>query len=78
MNPSFGTNLKKFLFSNITDNNLENLKSNILNSIYTYIPEITVIEIVINPDADYNLMELSINYVLNISNTPDQVTVQFQ
>ena len=78
MNPNFGTLLRRFLFEGITDNNIESLRESISNSIAIYIPEVTVLEIIISPNADYNSIELSINYVLKISNTPDQVTVQFQ
>jgi phage baseplate assembly protein W len=77
MNPLFGTGLREFLFEGITDFNIENLKLDLINSINVFIPEITVLEISIIPNTDYNLIDLSINYVLNISNTPDQVTVQF-
>ena len=77
MNPNFGTNLKRFLFEGITDNNLETLKDNILNSILTYISEITVTNIILVPNTDNNLVDLTIEYYLNISQTPDQVTVQF-
>jgi len=77
MNPLFGTGLKNFLFEGITDSNIENLKLDLLNSINLFIPEITVINISIIPDKDYNLINLSINYRLNISNAPDQITVQF-
>lgn len=78
MNPLFGCNLKKFVFEGITETNIENLKANLLNSISIFVPEITVIEIAIAPNVDYNLIDLSVNYVLNISNTPDQVTIQLQ
>ena len=77
MNPNFGTNLKRFLFEGITDNNLEILKDNILNSILSYISEITVTNIILVPNTDNNLVDLTIEYYLNISQTPDQVTVQF-
>ena len=77
MNPNFGTNLKRFLFEGITDNNLETLKDNILNSILRYISEITVTNITLVPNTDNNLVDLTIEYYLNISQTPDQVTVQF-
>ena len=77
MNPNFGTNLKRFLFEGITDNNLETLKDNILNSILSYISEITVTNITLVPNTDNNLVSLTIEYYLNISQTPDQVTVQF-
>jgi phage baseplate assembly protein W len=78
MNPLFGTGLREFLFEGITDFSIENLKQDLRNSIYIYIPEVTVVDIITNINTDYNLVELSINYILNISNTPDQVTVQFQ
>jgi phage baseplate assembly protein W len=78
MNPNFGTLLRRFLFEGITDNNIETLRESISNSIAIYIPEIIVQEIIITPNADYNSLELYVNYILRISNTPDQVTVQFQ
>jgi hypothetical protein len=78
MNPNFGTLLRRFLFEGISGSNIEILRENILSSINIYIPQITVLEINIVPNIDYNLVELSVNYILNISNTPDQVTVQFQ
>jgi phage baseplate assembly protein W len=78
MNPLFGTGLRDFLFEGITDSNLENLKLDLINSINIFIPEIIVQEIIITPNVDYNSLELYVNYVLRISNTPDQVTVQFQ
>jgi phage baseplate assembly protein W len=78
MNPAFGTNLRRFIFEGITTTNTELLKENIVNSVSIYIPEITIQNITITPNIDYNLISLSIDYLLNISNTPDQVTVQFQ
>jgi phage baseplate assembly protein W len=77
MNPNFGTYLKRFLFEGITDSNLESLKDNLLNSISIYIPDITVTNIIITPNTDYNSIDLNIDYVVNISQSPDQVTVQF-
>jgi len=77
MNPNFGTNLKRFLFEGINNENIDTLKNNILNSISIYISEITVSGITIEPDTDYNTINLTIDYYLNISQTSDQVTVQF-
>jgi phage baseplate assembly protein W len=77
MNPTFGTLLKRFLFEGITDSNLESLKDNLLNSISIYIPDITVTNIIITPNTDYNSIDLNIDYIVDISQFPDQVTVQF-
>jgi phage baseplate assembly protein W len=76
MNPNFGTELRKFLFEGITDNNIELLKESLLNSISIYVPGITVTSIDVAPNADYNLIDLSVNYLINISQTPDEVTIQ--
>jgi phage baseplate assembly protein W len=78
MNPQFGTVLRKFLFEGITDSNIESLKINLQNSISVFIPEITVTNITIISNYDYNLVDITVDYILNISQTPDQVTVQFQ
>jgi phage baseplate assembly protein W len=77
MNPNFGCNLKRFLFEGITDNNLELLVNSLGNSISIFVPEITVTNISVVPTPDSNLIDLTINYYLNISETPDEVTVQF-
>ncbi len=78
MNPTFGCNLKRFIFEGINDSNFAFLEQNLLESISIFIPEITVTDILFDPETDSNIVNLSINYVLNISNTSDQVTVQFQ
>lgn len=77
MNPNFGCFLKRFLFEGITEDNMNELKVSLVNSINTFIPDITVNSIDVVANTDYNLIDLSINYTLNISQTPDQVTLQF-
>lgn len=77
MNPEFGCNLKKYIFEGITESNSELLVNNLANSIAIFIPEITVTNIIVTPNPDYNLIELTVDYIMNISQTPDQVTVQF-
>jgi phage baseplate assembly protein W len=61
MNPNFGTDLKRFLFEGITDSNSELLKNSLLFSISLYVPEITVTSIVVQPNTDYNLIDLYVN-----------------
>ena len=78
MNPEFGADIRKSLFENITDSNIELLKFKISDAINIFIPEIILGNIDVTPDFDYNTLNITINYRLIISNTPDQVTVQFQ
>jgi phage baseplate assembly protein W len=78
MNPNFGCDLRKFLFEGITDANSETLINSLTDSISVFIPQITVRNIILDPSPDSNSVNLTVNYILNISNTPDEVTVQFQ
>jgi phage baseplate assembly protein W len=77
MNPEFGADIRKSLFDNITDSSIELLKLKIIDAISIFIPEVVLGEISVIPDIDYNTLDVTINYRLAISNTPDQVTVQF-
>jgi uncharacterized protein len=77
MNPNFGCNLRRFLFEGITENNIDNLKENLNNSIAVFVPEISVTDITVVSNNDFNTIDLTVNYFLIISSTPDQVTVQF-
>jgi phage baseplate assembly protein W len=80
MNPNFGCNLRRFLFEGITESNIELVAASLNNSISIFIPEITVTNIEIAPTSDTNTsntLNIIISYYLNISQTPDQITVQF-
>jgi phage baseplate assembly protein W len=77
MNPEFGTDLRKSLFENVTNSSIELLKIKIADAVGIFIPEIYLGDISINSDPDHNTLSITINYRLIISNTPDQVTVQF-
>ena len=78
MNPLFGTGLRDFLFEGITESNIENLKLDLTTNINTFIPEILITNLDVVSNYDFNSIELNLSYLLRISNTPDQVTVQFQ
>ena len=77
MNPTFGCDLKRFVFEGVTDENASLIAESVINSINIFVPEVTVTNVAIVPNTDYNLIDVNVDYVLNISNTPDQVTVQF-
>lgn len=78
MNPEFGADLRRSLFDNITSSNTDLLTSKIIEAINIFIPEINLVAVNIEPNIDYNTLTVTIDYRLLISNTPDQVTVQFQ
>ena len=77
MNPEFGTDLRRSLFDSMTNLNSDILKLKIIDSINIFIPEIILGEVKVEPNFDYNTLNVTVNYRLAISNIPDQVTVQF-
>jgi phage baseplate assembly protein W len=77
MNPEFGADLRRSLFDNITQSNIDLLQTKIIDAINIFIPEIELTNVVVEPNIDYNTLTVTIDYRLIISNTPDQVTVQF-
>jgi phage baseplate assembly protein W len=79
LNPNFGSNLKQALFEQITQSTEDDIRNIIISSASIYIPEISIVSIDIdNTQVDYNTINITINYILNISGTADQITIQFQ
>jgi phage baseplate assembly protein W len=78
MNPNFGCDIKKQLFENITTETEQKIIDSIIEAVNTFIPEIELLNLVINPNADFNSINVTIDYKIIISNTPGQVTIQFE
>jgi len=78
MNPEFGADLRRSLFDNITTTSIDLLRIKIIDAINIFIPEVELENVDVKSNIDDNTLNITINYSLLISNTPDQVTVQFQ
>jgi phage baseplate assembly protein W len=77
MNPEFGADLRRSLFDNITTTSIDLLRIKIIDAINIFIPEVELENVDVKSNIDDNTLNVTINYRLRISNTPDQVTVQF-
>ena len=77
MNPEFGADIRRSLFENITSPDLDTLRIKIINAVNVFIPEIELTDVSIIPEFDYNTLNITISYRLIISNSADQITVQF-
>jgi phage baseplate assembly protein W len=75
-NPEFGADLKKVLFEGIDNDTLELVQNLIATNVSYFIPDIHIQEIKINTDVE-NSLSVTVNYILIISGTSDQITVQF-
>jgi phage baseplate assembly protein W len=49
IDPNYGVGLKRYIFENITDDTLDNIKNSILSQIKKYLPYISVSKIEVTP-----------------------------
>lgn len=78
MNPNFGADIKSLLFEGITPNLKSIIKDKITESFNIYIPQATIDNIDITFSEDTNTIIVIVKYIINISGTSDQVTIEFQ
>jgi phage baseplate assembly protein W len=78
-NPNFGTTLRSQLFGQMTEDTLDSVREDIINSMALYIPEVAVrnIELLIEPNELSNTLLVKIAYVILISGETDNITVNF-
>ena len=62
LNPNYGSDLRRFVFQNITGINLNNLKLKIIDGLKVNFPQITVNNVIITPDHDVNSINIIIDY----------------
>ena len=76
-NPEFGADLPRLIFEQITPETFEKIQNQIIDSVTTYIPEIELTNIEINPDTDYNILYINISYIIKLSGTKDNIIIDF-
>jgi phage baseplate assembly protein W len=77
LNPQFGADLPRLLFEPINNETLLNIENQIVTSVSTYIPEITITNIEITPDTDKNTIYVNVIYQLKLSGTTDNIIIDF-
>ena len=77
-NPEFGADLPRLLFEPISDDTFTKIQDQIIDSVTTYMPEISLLNIEINPDIDRNALYVKIDYKLNISGQQDDIIIELQ
>jgi phage baseplate assembly protein W len=78
MNPTFGCDIKKQLFQNITTDLQQNIINIITEAVSIFMPEIQVGLIEVIPNIDLHSIDVTVYYKIRISNTPGQLTIQFE
>lgn len=67
-NPTFGSNIRRSLFENITQNSLQNLQITLQDDLSAFFPNVRFSKIEIIPDYDSNAINIKIYY--SIYNNP--------
>ena len=78
LNPEFGGGLRAFIFEQIAESNLDNLKEKINNDLGNFFPNITVIELQVNGFEDQNTINTILKYSVNQTNIVDTVEMNFE
>jgi phage baseplate assembly protein W len=76
-NPTFGGNLRKFIFEQITTGNLGLLKQDIQESLNLYFPNVIVEALNILPDTDNNQVDVTLKYSILDTGINDTIQIQF-
>jgi len=77
-NPEFGADLSRLLFEPLTEDLYPRMQNQIISSVNMYIPEITLLDIEITPNIDYNTVSINVSYKLNISGQQDNIIIELQ
>ena len=77
LNPTFGGNLRAFIFQQITENNVSALKQDIQSQLNLYFPNVAVANLSIDSIPDSNQINVSLTY--NVINTgiSDNINIAF-
>ena len=76
-NPSFGAGLRKFVFEQITEGNLEFIEDKIEEDISNNIPNVNLQSVRVSANPDFNQVTVGISYSIAKTGITDNVDVTF-
>jgi phage baseplate assembly protein W len=77
MNPTFGGGLREFLFEQISNNNISNLKSQIQDQLNVFFSRINLLELDIFTDPDQHTITVFMKYSIKNTGIVDSITIDF-
>ena len=77
LNPTFGGDLRAFIFEQITSGNLDYLEEDIQNQIGLYFPNVIVASLNINSSPDYNQVSVELTYNIIETGIVDTIQLTF-
>lgn len=76
--PNYGADLRSLLFEQITDNKLEDIKSNIEEVIGEEFPMIKINKLEFHPEQDINAINFYLEYSIDVFGFEDEVNILIQ
>jgi phage baseplate assembly protein W len=61
-NPTFGSNIRKYVFEQVTPSSIKNLQTQLLEELSLYFPNVRFGNLIITPIFDENTINIKINY----------------
>lgn len=77
LNPTFGGNLRAFIFEQITQGNEDFLKEDIQSQLVLFFPDLIIINLEINSNADRNTVSLNLAYEIQNTGIKDEIQIIF-
>lgn len=77
LNPTYGGNLRRFIFEQISQNNLDFLKEDIQSQLSTYFPGVIINSLTVSTETEYNLVTVVLDYSVQNTNITDQLNITF-
>lgn len=78
MNPNFGSNIRKLLFDNITEERLDEIKTLVGEDIERYFPRVSPSEIQVTSQPDTYLVTFYMSYSIRDTNIEDELIINFE
>ena len=76
-NPSFGGDLRKYVFEQISDTSIDTIKDDITTAIQNYFPIVDLNSVVISRQSDNNQIIVEINYQVITTGEQDNIVITF-
>jgi phage baseplate assembly protein W len=78
MQPTFGSDIYSYIFEQMTDNTVANIKGSITSSVKTWMPFINLIDINVAQNTETQQIFIKITFSVSVSPTiTDSITLQF-
>tara|TARA_Y100000385_G_C13094166_1_gene640281 strand:+ start:3025 stop:3429 length:405 start_codon:yes stop_codon:yes gene_type:complete len=77
LNPSFGGGLRDFVFTQISNDNLDFLKEDISDKLESFFPNIIITSLDIFRKDDINSININLNYEIFNTNITDELNIEF-